>query len=324
MAKKRLSIGYKILLTPEIGVLIPILLLVVFTSFMTPNFLTARYLTSILNACVFIGAAALAEAMVILCGEIDLSVGFAGTLSAVVFGHSAMAWGFGPVPAFLIALCTGGAVGWLNGFLIYKIGINSWITTLATQFICQGIAVTITQGLPQSIDSLGLQSFTRARPLGFSWLLFIFILMIIVLDLLVRRTRFGFKLRAVGGNADAANMAGINVRYIKWAAFVLAGILAACSGIFDTLQNNSASDTFGAGREFRAIICCAIGGISMAGGAGSIYGVGLGVLLFHVLWFCLRILGVNTNLQLVLIGFILILAVLLDLQRKRVEARKLI
>jgi ribose/xylose/arabinose/galactoside ABC-type transport system permease subunit len=148
--------------------------------------------------------------------------------------------------------------------------------------------------------------------------------MIIVLDLVVRRTRFGFKLRAVGGNADAANMAGINVRYIKWAAFVLAGILAACSGIFDTLQSNSASDTFGAGREFRAIICCAIGGISMAGGAGSVYGVGLGVLLFHVLWFCLRILGVNTNLQLVLIGFILILAVLLDLQRKRVEARKLV
>lgn len=92
-------------------------------------------------------------------------------------------------------------------------------------------------------------------------------------------------------------------------------------GIFDVLNAATANSAFGSGREFRAIICCSIGGL--AGGSGSILGVGLGVLLFHVLWYALRILKVDTNLQLVLIGLILVLAVLLDIQRKRYEAKQI-
>jgi ribose transport system permease protein len=321
---KKLGLGYRIFLIPEIGVLIPILLLVVFTTIMNPNFLTRRYLSSILMGSVNIGAAALGEAFVIMVGEIDLSVGYIGCLAGVMMGKAAMAWGWGPVPSVLLLVGVGAAVGALNGFAVTRLKLTSWITTIATQFICMGLATTVTQGYPQSIGSLGLQSLTRARPLGLSWIFFIFVLIVILMDLLLRRTRFGYKLRAVGGNRDAAEMAGIDVKNVKWMAFILAGMLAATGGLFDVLQSGSASDMFGAGREFRAITCCAIGGISMVGGAGSIYGVGLGVLLFHTLWYCLRILSVNTNLQLVLIGLILILAVVLDLQRKRVEARKLI
>jgi ribose/xylose/arabinose/galactoside ABC-type transport system permease subunit len=131
-------------------------------------------------------------------------------------------------------------------------------------------------------------------------------------------------MRAVGGNSDAARMAGINVDRVKIAVFVLAGALAAVGGLFDVFNNATANSNFGGGREFRAIICCAIGGVSMSGGSGSAYGIGLGVLLFHTLWYCLRILSVDTNLQLVLIGLILVLAVLMDIQRKRVEARKMV
>jgi ribose/xylose/arabinose/galactoside ABC-type transport system permease subunit len=186
------------------------------------------------------------------------------------------------------------------------------------------LATTIAQGYQQSVVSLGFQPFTRARPLGLTWIFFIFILLIIIMDFVLRRTPFGYKLRTLGGNRDAAEMAGIDVKNVKMIAFILAGLFAAVGGLFDTLQNGGASDVFGAGREFRAITCCAIGGISMTGGAGSIYGVGLGVLLFHTLWYCLRILNLSPNAQLVLIGFILILAVVLDLQRKRIESRKLI
>lgn len=119
-------------------------------------------------------------------------------------------------------------------------------------------------------------------------------------------------------------MAGLNARRIKLTAFVLAGLFAAVSGMFDTLNAGAMNAAFGGGREFRAIICCAVGGISMAGGAGSAFGVALGVLLFHTLWYCLRILDVNTNLQLVLIGLILVLSVIMDTQRKRIEARKMV
>ena len=117
-------------------------------------------------------------------------------------------------------------------------------------------------------------------------------------------------------------MAGINVDRVKIIAMVIAGVLAATGGIFDVLNAATANANFGGGREFRTIICVNIGG--MMAGSGSMFGVGLGVMLFHVLWYALRILKVDTNLQLVLIGLILVLAVLLDIQRKRVEARRIV
>ncbi|MGI6162169.1 MAG: ABC transporter permease [Christensenellales bacterium] len=324
LSDKKLNWGYRIFLTPEVGVLIPILILSAVTAWINPSFLTWRYIASILTGSIFIGAAALGEGLVIMSGEIDLSVGMNGCFAGIMCGVAAADWGLGLIPCLLIGLGAGALVGLVNGLMVCKLGLTSWITTLATQFICQGLAVTISQGVPISISSLGTSTFTRARPLGLNWLFFIFIVLIIVVDFLIRRTSFGYKLRAVGGNSDAARTAGINVDGVKIAVFVIAGALAAVGGLFDVLNNATANSNFGAGREFRAIICCAIGGVSMSGGSGSAYGIGLGVMLFHTLWYCLRILSVDTNLQLVLIGFILVLAVLLDIQRKRVEARKMV
>jgi len=320
--RKKLNLSWRILLTPEVGVLIPILVLVIFTTIMNPSFLTRRYISSILIGSVFIGVCSLGEALVIMSGEIDLSVGFSGSLSGIMMGKAAMTWGLPAFPCVFIGIATGMLVGLINGLMVSRLKLSSWITTIATQFICQGLLTTIAQGNPQSIQSLNLSWLAQNRPLGLSWLLFILIAIIIIMDQVVRRSKFGFQLRATGGNREAAEMAGIDIRNIKLMAFVLAGLFAALGGMFDTLNMGTASENFGAGREFRAITCCAIGGISLAGGEGSIYGVGLGVVLFHTLWYCLRILNVNTNMQLVLIGMILILSVLLDFQRKRIEARK--
>jgi ribose/xylose/arabinose/galactoside ABC-type transport system permease subunit len=304
--------------------MIPILILIVVTSWINPNFLTWKYIASILTGLIFIGAASLAEGIVIMVGEIDLSVGMNGCFAGIMCGIAAANWGLGLIPCLLIGLAAGALIGFVNGVMVCKLRLTSWITTLATQFICQGLAVTISQGVPIPISSLGTSDFTRAKPLGLNWLFFIFIALIFVMDFLIRKTSFGYKMRAVGGNSDAARMAGINVDRVKIAVFVLAGALAAVGGLFDVFNNATANSNFGGGREFRAIICCAIGGVSMSGGSGSAYGIGLGVLLFHTLWYCLRILSVDTNLQLVLIGLILVLAVLMDIQRKRVEARKMV
>jgi ribose/xylose/arabinose/galactoside ABC-type transport system permease subunit len=324
LTEKKMGWGYRIFLTPEVGVMIPILILIVVTSWINPNFLTWKYIASILTGLIFIGAASLAEGIVIMVGEIDLSVGMNGCFAGIMCGIAAANWGLGLILCLLVGLTAGALIGFVNGVVVCKLGLTSWITTLATQFICQGLAVTISQGVPISISSLGTSDFTRAKPLGLNWLFFIFIALILIMDFLIRKTSFGYKLRAVGGNNDAARMAGINVDRVKIAVFVLAGVLAAVGGIFDVLNNATANSNFGGGREFRAIICCAIGGVSMSGGNGSAFGIGLGVLLFHTLWYCLRILSVDTNLQLVLIGLILVLAVLIDIQRKRVEARKMV
>ncbi len=308
-------------LTPEIGVLIPIVILCVITASLNKNFLTWKYFSSILMGSIFIGAATLGQAFVTIAGEIDLSVGMAGSFAGVMTGVACAWWGMDLIPCLAIGLAAGALVGLVNGWCTCKLGLSSWITTLATQFVCQGLAVTISQGEPISIKALGTSEFTRARPLGLSWLFFIFVGLIIAFDMVIRYTKFGYKLRAVGGNPNAATMAGINVSRVKVVAFILAGMLAAVGGIFDVLNAATANSAFGSGREFRAIICCSIGGL--AGGSGSIMGVGLGVLLFHVLWYALRILKVDTNLQLVLIGLILVLAVLLDNQRKRYEAKRI-
>ena len=318
----------RILLTPEIGVLIPIVILCVVTASMTNKFMTWKYFSSIFRGCIFIGAASIGQAFAAISGEIDLSVGMNGCLSGVMVGVACAWWGFGALPVgvglvlcVLVGLITGGLVGWINGFCTCKLGLSSWITTLATQFICQGLAVTICQGEPISTKALGTSTFTRARPLGLSWLFFIFIALLLLCDIVIRYTKFGYKLRAVGGNKNAALMAGINVDRVKMTAMVLAGMFAAIGGMFDVLDNAAANSAFGSGREFRTIICVNIGGI--AAGSGSMLGVGLGIMMFHILWYALRILKVDTNLQLVLIGLILVLAVLLDIQRKRYEAKRI-
>ena len=320
--KKKGSLLARILLTPEVGVLIPILILCVITTGIKPKFMTWKYLSSILKGCVFIGAASLGQAFISIAGEIDLSVGLNGCLSGVMTAVACCWWHWGMVPCLLVGIGTGCLVGLINGLLNRKLGLHSWITTLATQFICNGLAVTISEGEPMSIADLGLSGFNRLKPLGLNCLFFIFLGLLILSDLVVRRTKFGYKLRAVGGNENAAKVAGINVDKIKIAAFVISGFFAAIGGLFDVVNEGAASSAFGGGREFRTIICVNIGGI--AAGSGSFISVGLGVLLFHVLWYALRILAVDTNLQLVLIGAILVLAVILDIFRKRYEARLIV
>lgn len=310
-----------VLMIPEVGVLLPILILCVVTTILKPKFLTWKYFSGILMGCVFIGVEAIGQAFVQIAGCVDLSVGMCGCLSGIMMGTACGFWGWGLIPCLLVALATGALVGLINGLLSCKLKLDSWITTLATQFICRGLAVTISQGEPMSISALNTSNFNRARPLGLSWLFFIFLALLLVCDFVIRRSKYGYRLRAVGGNENAAIMGGINADRVKIIAFVLCGIFAAIGGIFDVINKSSANSTFGDGREFRTIICVAIGGISA--GSGSMLGVGFGIALFHVLWYALRILSVDTNLQLVLIGALLVLSVVLDIQRKKMEARRI-
>jgi ribose transport system permease protein len=321
---KKLGAKWRVLLTPEVGVLIPILLVVIVTTILKPAFLTRRYISSIMVGSVFIGVCSIGQAIAIMAGEIDLSVGYVGCLSGIIIGKAAMAWGLPAFSCVALGLCTGAFVGFVNGLMVTRLGLSSWITSISMMFMTQGLATTIAQGNPQSIESLGLSRIATDRPIGLSWLFFIFVFIIVVMDFVIRRSKYGYQLRMTGGNREAAEMAGIDVRNVKLIALMLSGFFAAMGGLFDVLTANAASELFGAGREFRTIICCAVGGISLAGGEGSIYGVGLGVLLFHVLWFCLRILNVNTNMQLVLIGMVMVLSVVLDFQRKRVETRMMV
>ena len=309
--------------------LIPIILICVLTNNANPVFLTWKFFSKILINSIPIGMMALGQALVTLTGDVDLSVGMNGCFAGIMMGVACDRWGLysvcgsnalGLIVCMLIGLASGALIGAINGLLTSRFKLSSWITTLATQFICKGLVTTISQGITLDVKTLGTKAFKDARPLSLSWLFFIFVLIILLLDIVVRRTSFGYKLRAVGGNPNAATMGGISVNKIRFLAFLLAGIFAALSGVFEVIQQQKAIPTSGEGREFRTIICVSIGGLSA--GYGSIWGCAVGILLYHVVIRALEVLGWDKMLQLVLIGAILIVAVLMDIMRKKFEVKQ--
>ena len=319
----------RLILTPEIGMLIPIILICVLTNNANPVFLTWKFFSKILINSIPIGMMALGQALVTLTGDVDLSVGMNGCFAGIMMGVACDRWGLytvcgsnalGLIVCMLIGLASGALIGAINGLLTSRFKLSSWITTLATQFICKGLVTTISQGITLDVKALGTKAFKDARPLSLSWLFFIFVLIILLLDIVVRRTSLGYKLRAVGGNPNAATMGGISVNKIRFLAFLLAGIFAALSGVFEVIQQQKAIPTSGEGREFRTIICVSIGGLSA--GYGYIWGCAVGILLYHVVIRALEVLGWDKMLQLVLIGAILIIAVLMDIMRKKFEVKQ--
>lgn len=308
-------------LRPEVALFIPIIILCIYTQSQKPNFLTWRYFSSILMASSYIGTATIGIAIITLVGETDLSVGLSGTLAGVIAGYAVQNFGAGVFGYVLVGLVFGVCVGLLNGYLITHFKLPAWIVTMAVMYICDGFSNFITNGVPISLKSLGVSDFFSARPLGLNWIFIIFVMLLVLTDILIRCTKLGYQITAVGGNAKAALMAGIDVNKIKIIAFVLCSVFSVIGGLFDGFNNGTVKAGIGSGRNFRAVTACAIGG--MIAGEGTILGTAIGVLLFHVLWYALRILEVDTNQQLVFIGVALIASVLLSSIRKKIEEKNL-
>ena len=308
-----------LLLSPEIGILIPLLALCIVTGIIKPMFFSWGNFSGILRYSSFIGVVAIGQAVVIMSGEIDLSVGANASFSGIIFGLCAVTFNLGFIPSLLIALLAGGLIGFINGYLVASFGLVNFITTLATMFFTHGLANTISKGEPIAPFSDAYFDFALKRPLNLSWLFFIMFAILIITEIFIRFTTVGRKIKATGGNKEAALMGGINIKKIKWGAYTFSGLMAGICGVLYAVELSAASPESGIGLEFRTITACAVGGISLMGGAGSIFGVGLGVLLIMVLANCLQILKIESNWQLVIIGAILIGAVMFDLAKKKIQ-----
>lgn len=313
----------KLLLSPEIGILIPLILLCVFTGIVKPRFFSWENFSVILRYATFMATITIGQAVVIMSGEIDLSVGANAGFSGIIFGICSIILGLGPVPSIVIAVLAGAFIGFINGYLVASFGLINFITTLATMFICMGLQTTLSGGQPISPMPDFWVNFSVQKPISLSWVFFIMLGIFIIMEIVIRFTKIGRMIQSVGGNKEASLMAGINVKRIKWGVYVLSGALAGVAGVLATIDLQAASSEFGPGLEFRTITACAVGGISMMGGSGSILGVGIGILLINVLNNCLQLLNVESNWQLVIIGNILILAVLFDIFKKKLESKSI-
>jgi len=319
---KKQNFLVNLLMSPEVGILIPLIILCAITTMGNPLFLTFNNFSVILIYATFMGIMAIGQGVVIMSGEIDLSVGLNAGFSGIMFGYFTAVLQMHPVICIMAGLLTGTLIGFLNGYLVAKFGLVNFVTTLATMFLCWGLAVTLSGGRPQMLVSAPFYlKYNLEKPLGLSYSFFILVAIFIIMEIVIRYTTVGRRIKAVGGNKEAALMAGINVMKVKWSAYVLSGTLAAIGGILASISTNAAAPDFGPGLEFRTITACAVGGISFAGGSGSILGVGIGILFVNILNNCLQLLRVEANWQLVIIGFVLVISVIMDNLKKDIQAR---
>ncbi|MEO9228769.1 MAG: ABC transporter permease [Devosia sp.] len=302
----------------EVGVIAALLLLVAFFYFLQPAFLSERNVRAILNVVSFVGIIAIGQTMLLVAGEFDLSVGSVAGLSAVVAAKlmTAAAW---PVWIAIVAgVGVGGLIGLVNGFVVVKLRIPAFIQTLGMLFIGQGLIQLVTDGypvypLPEVINNLGMATFA----FGLGWSFAFFIIAAVVADFVLRKTVLGRNMYATGGNQEVARLVGINTSRYKIGAFVTVGALAAVAGMFVMADLGSAGTSIGSGWELTVIAGVVVGGVSLFGGAGTVAGGVVGILMLKVVQSGLVVIGVNSNWQQIAVGVIMVLAVGLDILRRR-------
>ena len=302
------------------GIAIPFLILFVILSITSQPFLHTSNLINILDQQAATLCIAAAGTLVLVSGGIDLSVGATYGLSTVVAGE--IAAHHSPVLAIAAAILVGLFVGLINGLIVTVFKINPLITTLAMSFVIGGLAVKVSSGnlIVLSANS-GFFKFANSQFLTVPSAVWMTLVFVVVLALLLSRTSFGRFVVAAGGNAEAARLAGVRVNLIRVIAFTLSGGAAGLGGVIDISRLLSAqAGSGGNALAFTVLAGIVVGGTSIAGGEGSVWRTGLGVLFIALIGNGIDLLGVDPLYQQIVLGVILLIAVGLDAwarQRRR-------
>lgn len=288
------------------------------------TFLDVRNLMNVMRAVSENGIIAIGMTMIILLGDIDLSVG--SVVGLVSTGSAALMVnnGFGFLPTVLLSLGIGALYGFFNGVIITRMKIQAFIVTLASMNIARGLARFWSNGIGIPL------SYGHGKGMAapeFEWLqirvggtvpmpAIVFVVLAAVFILVMDRTRFGRQVYAIGGNPTAARLSGIHVKRVRTIAFMLCAMLSSIAGMLHSAQISQGGPNEGIGYELNAIAAVAIGGTSMAGGRGTVFGTVIGALILGLLDNMLGLKGVNSNLQLVIKGLLIIVAVFAQAAKK--------
>ncbi len=300
----------------DLGALIALVLLVVVIGIISPDFRTVSNFLSLLRQSSINGFIAFGMTCVILTGGIDLSVGSTLALSTALC--AGLIKGGMPVElALILALAIGTALGLISGILVTKGRLQPFIATLVTMTVYRGLTMIYMDGKPISGlgDSFALKFVGKGKIFGIPVPVILFIIIFAVFMFLLEKTVFGRRVYATGSNAQAAKLAGVNIARTKLAVYAISGVMAALSGLILLSRLGSAQPNLGEGYELDAIASVALGGTSMNGGRGRIWGTFVGVLIIAVLNNGLNILGVSSYYQDVVKGIVILIAVLSDRKR---------
>lgn len=266
---------------------------------------------------------ALGEVLLLICGEIDLSVGFTYAFVPYLMHFFIDFYGFPGILGIIAALLCALAIGWVNGFLTVTVGLPSFVTTLGTGFVLGGLILTLAHGEQANVPPkvLGIGHWIG----GYAWAEISWaIALTIVFHILLRRTRWGLHTIAVGGNLLGAAEAGVNVGRIKYGNFMLCALLGGFVGIQIAFQTDLI-DTFSGGAAYQAmfyaIAAAVIGGTAMLGGSGTMIGAFLGALVLAILLDGFAVIGVSAYPLQIFFGGAILLSMILNVQLARLRAQ---
>lgn len=302
----------------NLGTLIALIILILFVSIMNPTFLQPTNLLNLLRQLIINGFIALGMTFVILTGGIDLSVGSTLAITSAVFAGLLQS-GMNTLVAIVIAIVLGLVLGLVNGLLITKGKLAPFIVTLATMTIYRGLTLVYTEGRPIAgpKDNFFFQFLGKGVFLGIPFPVILFAIVFLILWVILNKTPYGRKVYAVGGNYKASYISGINTDKVMIWVYVISALMAVLSGLVLTSRLNSAQPTAGTAYEMDAIAAVVLGGTSMSGGAGSLTGTLLGILILGVLNNGLNLLGVSSFYQQIVKGIVILVAVLIDRKRNK-------
>lgn len=303
---------YKEMLS-KLGPLLALIVLIIFVSILSPSFLSLTNLMNLMRQVSTNALIAFGMTFVIITGGIDLSVGSTLALSSAIMAGMIVN-GIDPLITMTVSLIAGFVLGAVNGLLITKGKLVPFIATLATMTIYRGATLVLTDGKPiTGLDETFIFQFMgRGYFFGIPFPIVITLVVFALLFVLLHKMSFGRKTFAIGGNEKASFVAGVKSNKIKIFVYSISGVLASLAGIILTSRLNSAQPTAGESYEMDAIASVVLGGTSMSGGKGRIFGTLIGALIIGTLNNGLNLLGVSTFYQQIVKGIVIIIAVLID------------
>jgi len=291
------------------GPMLVLLALLALLAAFVPDFAGVRNVRGLILSVSLVGMIATTMMLVLALREVDLSVGsivaLSGVVAATVIAGSGSVW-------LGVLAGAGLAVGVFNGVVVAKLKVNSLIATLATMEIVRGLAFLTSQGEAVSIPQEQFYALGSGELLGLNWPVWIMVACFVVFGLVLNFTVFGKNVLAIGGNPEAARLAGVPVTRVRIIVFALQGLVAGLAGIVLAARITSGQPNTSLGLELAVISACVLGGVSLSGGVASILGVLIGVLIMGAAQNALNLLDVPTFYQYVVRGGILLLAVIAD------------
>ena len=306
-------------------IILPIILVTLIWWLVAPNFMTVNNWMNILRQVSMVAILASGAFFIMATGNFDLGLASVVGLTGCVFAKLMVEYGWSPAMAAIAAVALGVVCGTVNGCLITFFNIPAFIATLGMQYVARGLCYVVTNsypisGLPESISWIGRGYLTVGGVELIPWPVIFMLGAYVIVAFVASKTKFGRFVYAVGGNAEAAYLSGINAKRILRSVFIIGGLMAGFVGIILTSRVSSGQPVGGTGWEFKAVIAVVMGGVSLSGGKGKPVGVLLGAVFVGILENGMTLLNYNSYVQQVVQGIVLVIAIGFDVYKTKRQA----